>query len=82
MKYYMVFVKHISDGTEARECFGMTDVISAKATMYKKAGSAMEDPNCDYAFGIVLNPLGQAVVPAVSFQRPAPVVEETPETVE
>lgn len=79
MKYYMVFVKHINDGTEARECFGMTDVISAKATMYTKIGSAMNDPNCDYAFGIVLNPMGQAVVPAVSFERPASVEEGTAE---
>jgi len=80
MKYYLTFVKHISvDGSEARECLGITDIITAKATMYNKCGSAMSDPNCDYCFGIVLNPLGQAVVPAVSFERPSVVAEEPAE---
>jgi len=81
MKYYLTFVKHIKDGTEARECLGITDIITAKATAYNKMGSAMNDPNCDYAFATVCNPLGQNLIQPISFERPIEPTEEHTEEV-
>ena len=75
MKYYLTAVKHIKDGAEARECLGIEDILAARATMYSKQASAMNDPNCDYAFAAVKNHLGQDVVPAIAFERP----HETPD---
>lgn len=31
MRYYLTFVKRITDNTEARECLGIDNIITAKA---------------------------------------------------
>lgn len=75
MRYYLTFVKRINDNTEARECLGIDDLITAKATAYNKMGSAMNDPNCAYAFAIVSNKLGQNMIQPIAFERPVEVEE-------
>ncbi len=77
MKYYMTAVKHIKkDDTESRECFSMTDLISAKATALSKMAAAMNDANCDYAFAVIMNNLGQNLMQPISFVRPEEESEE------
>lgn len=67
MKFYLVFVKRITDGTEARELLAFTDLNQAKASMHTKLGSAMSDPNCAGAFAVVLNNYGFVCVNADSY---------------